>query len=173
MGNTYMAIDIEEKKGKMTLGYLTDGKLQLEEIHHFEYGPKEIDGGLNDDIDTIINEIKKGLIKCKEINKLPVLVGINEWNHEIIYKLCHLNTLSPLIIKPGSVIGSLAMEITEEVGYDCIVLISATKQMETNIDQTLLGEDKESKISTISNLLFLMILSHEIPNLQAAQECIN
>jgi hypothetical protein len=172
MGNTYLAIDIEEKEGKMTLGYLIDGKLQLEEVHHFEYIQSEIDGASGKDIDTIINEIKTGLIKCKEINKLPVFVGVNEWNHEIIYKLCHLNTLSPLVIKPGSVIGSLAIEITEEVGYDCIVLISATKQMEANIEQILIGEDRENKISTISNLLFLMILSHEIPNLQTAQEYI-
>ena len=174
MGNNYMAIDIEEKEGKLTLGYLADGKLQLEEVHHFDFTQKEIDGVLSNDIDTIINEIKTGLIKCKEIKKLPVLVGINEWNKEIVFKLCHLGSLSPEEIKPGSIIGSLDLGVTEEVGYDFIVLIPATKHVAANMEQMLLGEEnKESEISTtIGNILFLMLFSHEIPNLQAAQECV-
>ena len=171
MGSIYMAIDIKEKEGKLTLGHLIDGKLELQEVHQFQFSQKETDGMLSDDIDTIINEIKTGLIKCKEINKLPVLVGVNEWNHEIIDKLCHLNTLSSLEIKPGSVIGSLALDVTEEVGYDCIVLISATKQVEAYMEQ-MLEEGNESEMTTISNLLFLMLFSHEITNLHAAQECI-
>ncbi|MDF2512751.1 MAG: rhamnulokinase [Herbinix sp.] len=170
MGNNYMAIDIEENKGKLTLGYLTDGKLQLEEVHSFELSKKDTDGVLRND--KIIDEIKAGLIKCKEIKKLPILVGVNEWNQEIIYKLCHMGSLFPEEIKPGSIIGSLALDVTEEVGYDCIVIVPATKHIASMIEKLLIGETLENKILTISSILYSLFFSHEIPDLQTAEECL-
>lgn len=176
MGNNYMAVDIDEKEGKLTLGYLADKKLQLEEVHHFSLEQKDTGEAL-DQTEIIINEIKAGLIRCKEIKKLPVLVGINEWNSELISKLCHMSTLSSLVIKPGSVIGSLSLEVTEEVGYDCIVLISATKLVAAQLEQMKSGDENKEKTepsasNTLSNLLYLMLFGHEIPNLKAAQELI-
>ncbi len=167
MGNNYMAVDIGEKEGKQTLGYLIDGKLQMEKIHQFEVKQKEIDGVLGMDQDDVVNEIKKGLIRCRELGRLPVLVGINEWNSDIVPKLCYISPLFPLATKPDSVIGSLDLEVTEEVGYDCIVIILDTKHIASVMLEEASGID-----DTASSLLSLMIFSHEIPDLQSARKCI-
>jgi len=166
MGNNYMAVDIGEKEGKQTLGYLVDGKLQLEKVHQFEIKQKEVDGVLKTDQDSVINGIKEGLAKCMELGRLPVLVGINEWDGDIVQKLCYISPLFPLVTKPGSVIGSLALEVTEEVGYDCIVVIPYTKHIATELLEETGGIDH-----TAASLLSLMIFSHELPDLEAARKC--
>ncbi len=79
MGNYYLAIDIGASSGRHILGYLEDGKLKMEEVHRFENGIAEKDGELCWNLEHLFKEIKEGLKKCKEIGKLPVLIGIDTW----------------------------------------------------------------------------------------------
>lgn len=79
MGNYYLAIDIGASSGRHMLGYLKDGKLQMEEIHRFENKIIEKDGELCWDLMHLFKEIKSGLKKCREIGKLPKFVGIDTW----------------------------------------------------------------------------------------------
>lgn len=84
MGNTYLAIDIGASGGRHILGYREDGKLKLEEIHRFENGIIEKDNMLCWDLEYLFQEIKTGLIKCREIGKLPILVGIDTWGVDFV-----------------------------------------------------------------------------------------
>ena len=44
MSNYYLAVDIGASSGRHILGYIENGKIQLEEIHRFENGMKDVDG---------------------------------------------------------------------------------------------------------------------------------
>lgn len=66
------------------LGYLEDGKLQLEEIHRFANGANKKDGVLCWDLDYLFQEIKTGMKKCKEIGKVPDSVGIDTWGVDFV-----------------------------------------------------------------------------------------
>jgi rhamnulokinase len=79
MGNYYLAIDIGASSGRHILGHLEEGKLVMEEVHRFENGIAEKDGELCWDLEHLFHEIKQGLKKCREIGKLPVLIGIDTW----------------------------------------------------------------------------------------------
>ena len=79
MANYYLAVDIGASSGRHILGYIEDGKLQLEEIHRFSNGMKDIDGYKCWDSDALFAEIKAGLKKCKEAGKIPVSMGIDTW----------------------------------------------------------------------------------------------
>lgn len=79
MGNYYLAIDIGASSGRHILGHLEEGKLVMEEVHRFENGIAEKDGELCWDLEHLFREIKQGLKKCREIGKLPVLIGIDTW----------------------------------------------------------------------------------------------
>lgn len=79
MGNYYLAIDIGASSGRHILGHLEEGKLMMEEVHRFENGIAEKDGELCWDLEHLFHEIKQGLKKCREIGKLPVLIGIDTW----------------------------------------------------------------------------------------------
>jgi rhamnulokinase len=264
----YMAIDIGEKSGNMLLGYLAEGKLQIEKIHEFDKVSFEKDGDIYWDFPYIINEIKTGLKKCKEAKKLPIFVGINtegldfilldhedniigdtaarygsrieqklktivlkypdilsqigtflllpdylnflltgrktseltnamatqlvdpvtkSWDEEIIKRTGAPIEIFPEIHQPGSVLGTLARDVTEEVGFDCIIMLPATNHNSSAVlavpsnDQRAVPyhfrKENEEVTGTINTsalgvFVVLMICSHEFSDLQAARECI-
>ena len=44
MQNYYLAVDIGASSGRHILGYIENGKIQIEEIYRFENGMKNQDG---------------------------------------------------------------------------------------------------------------------------------
>ena len=74
MTKYYLAVDIGASSGRLILGHLENGKMELEEVHRFENGMVKKDGELCWEFDRLFQEIKNGLKKCKEIGKIPVQV---------------------------------------------------------------------------------------------------
>ncbi len=79
MTQYFLAIDIGASSGRHILAHLEQGKMILEEIHRFPNGMIEQNGELIWDIDRLFEEIKTGMKKCREMNKIPVSVGIDTW----------------------------------------------------------------------------------------------
>ncbi|MBO4251626.1 MAG: rhamnulokinase [Clostridia bacterium] len=79
MKNYFLAIDIGASSGRHILGSVDNGKLVLEEIYRFKNGAVEKDGKLVWDDNALYESIVEGLKRCKEINKIPVTVGIDTW----------------------------------------------------------------------------------------------
>lgn len=77
--NYFLAIDIGASSGRHILGSIENGKLVLEEIYRFKNGAGKKDGKLVWDDKALFKSIIEGLKKCKEINKIPVSVGIDTW----------------------------------------------------------------------------------------------
>lgn len=77
--NYYLAIDIGASSGRHILGSLENGKIKLEEIYRFENGITKIDDEYCWNIESLFNEIKNGIKKCKEIGKIPRSIGIDTW----------------------------------------------------------------------------------------------
>ena len=80
----YLAIDMGASSGRHILGYIENGKLQLQEIYRFENGIVDIDGTLCWDIDHLFNEIKNGLKECKKLGKIPETVAIDTWGVDYV-----------------------------------------------------------------------------------------
>ena len=79
MSKYYLAVDIGASSGRHILAHLEDGKMQLEEIHRFPNGMVRRQGHLAWDLIQLFEEIKRGMIKCKEMGKIPESVGIDSW----------------------------------------------------------------------------------------------
>ena len=77
--NYYLAVDIGASSGRHILSHLENGKMVLEEIYRFENGMVEKNGHLVWDSDRLFQEILTGMKKCKEIGKVPVSMGIDNW----------------------------------------------------------------------------------------------
>lgn len=75
----YLAIDIGASSGRHILGYMKEGKLELEEIYRFENGVKKIGNEYCWDIQNLFKEIKNGIKKCNKIGKIPVSIAIDTW----------------------------------------------------------------------------------------------
>ena len=79
MKNYFLAIDIGASSGRHILGSKDNGKLVLEEIYRFKNGAVEKDGKLIWDDKALYKSIVEGLKKCKEIDKIPLTIGIDTW----------------------------------------------------------------------------------------------
>jgi len=79
MEEYYLAIDIGASGGRHILAHLKQGRIVLEEIYRFPNGIIEKNGSYVWDIDSLFEEILKGMKKCKAIGKIPVSVGIDTW----------------------------------------------------------------------------------------------
>lgn len=82
--NYYLAIDIGASSGRHILGYIDNSRLKLEEIHRFENYITNQNGTLVWDIEHLVNEVKKGIAKCKEIGKIPCTVAIDTWGVDYV-----------------------------------------------------------------------------------------
>ena len=79
MDKYYLAIDIGASSGRHILGHMEDGKMILEEIYRFPNGMKKVDGEKVWDIEGLFGHVVNGMKKCKELEKIPVSVGIDTW----------------------------------------------------------------------------------------------
>lgn len=82
--NYYLAIDIGASSGRHILGYIDNGRLKLEEIYRFENYITNQNSTLVWDIEHLVNEVKKGIAKCKEIGKIPCTVAIDTWGVDYV-----------------------------------------------------------------------------------------
>lgn len=253
MGSRYLIIDIGEESGRHMLGSIQEEKLKMEKVHQFDIKYIEKDGLRCRDLEHIITEIKSGLIKCREIDKLPIFVGVAAWENDFVLldredkmsyipdpgqdvigrlkavrnllpddpeQACHLlmvpdylnycltgkrfcefsNALTTRLIdweakdwdeelirmyhfprhiftavsSPGAILGSLSRVVTEEIGYDCIIVLPASRKA----GMAIMRLDKEEQDREIDdelracagNLMVLMISSHEVKDLAEARK---
>ena len=80
--NLYIAVDLGAGSGRVFLCDLGE-EFSLEEIHRFNYPPREENGFLRWDFSKIFDEIKTGLknaaARAKELNKKIYSLGIDSW----------------------------------------------------------------------------------------------
>ncbi len=97
MGPYYLAVDIGASSGRHVLGWMEDGKLQIEEMYRFENGMEPQDGVLCWDMERLFGEILEGMRRCKEAGKIPVSMGIDTWAVDFV-----------LLDKDGRILGKTA-----------------------------------------------------------------
>ena len=79
----FIAVDLGAGSGRVFLAGVDANEFLLEEIHRFQYPPREIDGNLRWDLQHILAEIKNGLKAAgKRANELGLRIeslGIDSW----------------------------------------------------------------------------------------------
>ncbi|MDO5135600.1 MAG: rhamnulokinase [Eubacteriales bacterium] len=84
MAAYYLAVDIGASSGRLILGHLEEGRMVLEEVHRFENGLVKKDGELCWEYDRLFEEIKNGLKKCRDMDKIPVSMGVDTWGVDFV-----------------------------------------------------------------------------------------
>src|SRR4030095_7124385 len=84
----FIAVDLGAGSGRVFLAGLGPGELLLEEIHRFQYPPKENAGHLRWDVPAIIAEIKEGLcragVRARELKRAIKSVGVDGWGVDYV-----------------------------------------------------------------------------------------
>lgn len=66
------------------LASLDNGRMQLEEVYRFENGLVDRDKELCWDHERLFDEIIKGMVRCKELGKIPESVGVDTWGVDFV-----------------------------------------------------------------------------------------
>lgn len=80
----YLAVDIGASSGRHILGWMENGKLRLEEVYRFRNGLTEKNGHLCWDLEGLYQEVLQGLKKCRQLNRIPVSMGIDTWGVDFV-----------------------------------------------------------------------------------------
>lgn len=108
-----LAIDMGASSGRHILGYIENGKLQLEEIYRFENGIVDIDGTLCWDIEKLFEEIKNGLKECNRRGITPETVAIDTWGVDYVLLDKNKKEIMPSVAYRDSRTSSIPEEIDE------------------------------------------------------------
>ncbi|MBQ7841102.1 MAG: rhamnulokinase [Lachnospiraceae bacterium] len=80
----YLAVDIGASSGRHILGHLENGRMVTQEVYRFENGMSSKDGELCWDLEQLFGEIKAGMKKCAELEKIPISMGIDTWGVDFV-----------------------------------------------------------------------------------------
>lgn len=80
----HLAVDIGASSGRTILGWIDDGKLKLEEIYRFENYIKKEKGTLVWDTNHLLKEVKNGIARCAELDKIPKTIAIDTWGVDYV-----------------------------------------------------------------------------------------
>lgn len=79
MSTHHLAIDLGAESGRVMLGSLADGRLELDELHRFPNVPVREEGSLCWDMEKIFAEVKEGLKKAASL-KVPIAsISADSW----------------------------------------------------------------------------------------------
>ncbi|TWT27334.1 rhamnulokinase [Planomicrobium sp. CPCC 101110] len=74
-----LAVDIGASSGRLVLGSLEKGRLELQEIHRFSNEIIEKNGHFCWNIEALFEEVKTGIKKCGSLGIVPSSIGIDTW----------------------------------------------------------------------------------------------
>lgn len=82
-GPLYIAVDLGAGSGRVFIAGVDPGELFFEEIHRFQYPPREENGHLRWDFSLIFGEIKSGLQaarnRARELGRTVLSIGVDSW----------------------------------------------------------------------------------------------
>ena len=80
----YLAIDIGASSGRHILAWREGGEFQMKEIYRFPNMPKKQGEHLVWDIESLSEEVLRGIAVCSEMGITPKSVGIDTWGVDYV-----------------------------------------------------------------------------------------
>ncbi len=81
---SYLAVDIGASTMRMILGWMENGKIQLQEVYRTANNQETRKGHLCWKMDELYSGIVAGLKQCKELGKIPTSMGIDTWGVDYV-----------------------------------------------------------------------------------------
>jgi len=173
----YAAIDLGGSSGRVAVGQLLNGKINLTEVHRFKHEPIQKNDGLFWDWPFIVEQIQSGLLAATKLGQIKS-VGVDSW--AVDYGL--LNSSGEVIGQPhcyrdGRTDGLMA-KLKNELGVDYIYSRTGIQFIFFNTMYQLFAEkssalyqqaDKFLMVPDLVNYLLCGSISTEITNASTTQ----
>ncbi len=151
----YLGVDIGASSGRHILGYIENGKLKLKEIHRFENHIKNENGTLVWDIKHLVDEVKKGIAKCRDIGKIPSTVAIDTWGVDYVLLDENKQEIMPAISYRDSRTNSIIKEVESLISAEELYLKTGIQKQNFNTIYQLYADKLSGKLDNAKH--FLMI----------------
>lgn len=79
MERNFLAFDLGAESGRAIVGRLADGRMTLREVHRFPNGPVSLFGRLHWNVDSLFEEIQKGLAACASEAGSIESIAVDAW----------------------------------------------------------------------------------------------
>ncbi len=153
--NYYLAIDIGASSGRHILGYIDNGRLKLEEIHRFENYITNQNSTLLWDIEHLVNEVKKGIAKCKEIGKIPCTVAIDTWGVDYVLLDEDKQEIMPVVSYRDSRTNAVVDEVESLVSPARLYAKTGIQKQNFNTIYQLYADKKSGRLQNAKYFLMM------------------
>ena len=153
--NYYLAIDIGASSGRHILGYIDNGRLKLEEIHRFENYITNQNSTLVWDIEHLLNEVKKGIVKCKEIGKIPCTVAIDTWGVDYVLLDEDKQEIMPVVSYRDSRTNAVVDEVESLVSPARLYAKTGIQKQNFNTIYQLYADKKSGRLQNAKYFLMM------------------
>lgn len=153
--NYYLAIDIGASSGRHILGYIDNGRLKLEEIHRFENYITNQNSTLVWDIEHLVNEVKKGIAKCKEIGKIPCTVAIDTWGVDYVLLDEDKQEIMPVVSYRDSRTNAVVDEVESLVSPARLYAKTGIQKQNFNTIYQLYADKKNGRLQNAKYFLMM------------------
>ena len=151
----HLAIDIGASSGRHILGWMENGKLQLEEIHRFENYIKDENGTLVWDIQHLTEEVFAGIRKCGRLGKIPETVGIDTWGVDYVLLDENRKEILPAVSYRDSRTASVQNEIDAKISSRELYARTGIQKQYFNTIYQLYSDKKTGKLDGAKYFLMM------------------
>ncbi len=164
-----MAIDIGASSGRHILGSVENGKLNLEEIYRFENNYKNNDGSLCWDIDSLRDEVLKGIKHAKELEKAPSTIAIDTWGCDYVLLDEHKEILYPVYAYRDGRTAEVQAEAEQKMSFTDLYARTGIQKQNFNTVYQLFCDSKTGKLEKAKHFLMIpefltFVLTGEVVN---------
>lgn len=150
----YIAVDIGASSGRLMLGRLIKGSVELEEIHRFKNGFSIVDGHERWNVDMLLVEIFLGLEKAKAKGVSECSIGIDTWAVDYVLLDSKGEKLNqPISYRDKRTVGVID-SITKKMSKSEIYRRTGIQFLELNTLCQLYSESEE-QLSKTSKIMFI------------------
>ncbi|URZ01082.1 rhamnulokinase [Clostridium felsineum] len=153
----HLAVDIGASSGRHILGYMENGKLEIEEIYRFENGISKIGDEYCWDIKGLFKEVKNGIKKCKEIGKIPESIAIDTWGVDFVLLDENNDMLGNSVAYRDDRTEGMMEKAFEKIPQDMLYLYTGIQFQRFNTLYQLLAIKNKNKETLDKAKTFLMI----------------
>ncbi len=150
-----LAIDIGASSGRHILGHIENGRIVFEEIYRFDNGFEIRNGSLCLNLDRLFAEVKAGIKKCAELEKIPETIAIDTWGVDYVLLDKDKNELAPAFCYRDSRTDAVVSKVEAIIPQNILYERTGIQKMSFNTVYQLYADKLSGKLDKAEYYLMI------------------
>lgn len=150
-----LAIDIGASSGRHILGHIENGRIVFEEIYRFDNGFEIRNGSLCWNLGRLFAEVKAGIKKCAELEKIPETIAIDTWGVDYVLLDKDKNELAPAFCYRDSRTDAVVSKVEAIIPQNILYERTGIQKMSFNTVYQLYADKLSGKLDKAEYYLMI------------------